>query len=63
MPQLIVDQSQENHLALGSSNLKYENSGGSGMTLTEITEYLVSQDTELESTITKSSRAFANLQC
>lgn len=53
MPQLIVDQSQENHTKLAGSSLKYVDSG-SGMTLTEITEYLLSQDTELESTITKS---------
>lgn len=53
MPQLIVDQSQENHPKLAGSSLKYVDSG-SGLTLTEITEYLLSQDTELESTITKS---------
>jgi|LauGreDrversion4_2_1035121.scaffolds.fasta_scaffold169798_3 hypothetical protein len=53
MPQLIVDQSQEYNPILAGSSLRYVDSG-SGMTLTEITEYLLSQDTELESTITKS---------
>ncbi len=53
MPQLIVDQSQEYNPILAGNSLRYVDSG-SGMTLTEITEYLLSQDTELESTITKS---------
>ena len=53
MPQLIVDQSQEYNPILAGSSLRYVDSS-SGMTLTEITEYLLSQDTELESTITKS---------
>jgi hypothetical protein len=32
------------------------------MTLTEITEYLLHEDAELETTITKSQDAFASLQ-